>query len=313
MKQDVIILEPLLPKQMEILEKTYTLHRYDLAADKNALLAAAAPICTGAVASGHFPLHRDFIARLPAVKIVACSSVGYETIDVNALTERAVKFTNTPDVLTDDVADTAVMLMLAARRRLIIGDRYVRSGDWGREGMMELTRRTAGSRVGIAGFGRIGQAIARRCAAMEQEIAYFGRSQKPGIENRYFGDLVSLASWADVLIAVTPGGAATRGLISKEVLEALGPEGTFINVSRGTVVDEPALIAALRSGKLGSAGLDVFLNEPDPDPAFGKMENAVLYPHHASGTVETRDAMMQLVVDNLAAFYAGKPLLTPVN
>ncbi|MFN0193637.1 MAG: 2-hydroxyacid dehydrogenase, partial [Aestuariivirga sp.] len=133
MKQNVIILQPLLPKQMKLLEKTYTLHRYDLAADKNALLATAAPICTGAVVSGHFPLDRDFIARLPTVKIVACSSVGYEAIDVNALTECGIRFTNTPDVLTDDVADTAVMLMLAARRKLIVGDRYVRSGDWGRK------------------------------------------------------------------------------------------------------------------------------------------------------------------------------------
>ena len=313
MKPDVIVVYPTLPRQMKMLEEAYHLHRYDLSAEKEKLLRDVGPHCTAMVTNGHFPLDRAFIAKLPGLKMVACSSVGYETIDVGALTEKGIRFTNTPDVLTDDVADTAVLLMLAARRRLIVGDRYVRSGDWGRKGMMALTSRTAGSRVGIVGLGRIGQAIASRSAALKQDIAYYGRSQKPGVPFRYFDDLVALADWADVLIAVTPGGPETRGLISAAVLHSLGPKGTFINVSRGTVVDEPALIEALKSGKLGAAGLDVYLNEPNPDPAFATMDNVVLYPHHASGTVETRDAMAQLVVDNLAAFFAGKPLLTPVN
>jgi lactate dehydrogenase-like 2-hydroxyacid dehydrogenase len=313
MKPDVLVAYPTLPRQMKMLEEAYTLHRYDLSNQKDALLRDVGPRCTAMVTNGHFPLDRSFIAKLPALKIVACGSVGYETIDVGALTERDIRFTNTPDVLTDDVADTAVMLMLAARRRLILGDRYVRSGDWGRKGMMALTHRTAGSRVGIVGLGRIGQAIANRCAAMKQDIGYFGRSRKPDVPFRYFDDLGALADWADVLIAVTPGGAETRGLISAEVLHRLGPEGTFVNISRGTVVDEPGLIEALKSGRLGAAGLDVYLNEPHPDPAFATMDNVVLYPHHASGTVETRDAMAQLVVDNLAAFFAGRPLLTPVN
>ena len=313
MSQDVIVLYPILPKQMAVLEKTYRLHRYDLASDKDAFLKQAGPVCTGAVTNGHFHMDGAFADRLPALKMVACSSVGYETIDVGALTERGIRFTNTPDVLTDDVADMAILLMLASRRKLLQGDRYVRSGDWGRKGMMALTSRTAGSRVGIAGMGRIGQAIARRCAAMEQEIGYFSRSEKPESGYRFFPKLADLAQWADTLIVVTPGGPETKGMISREVLHALGPQGTFINVSRGSVVDEPALIEALQTGKLGAAGLDVYLNEPNPDPAFAKLDNAVLYPHHASGTVETRDAMMQLVVDNLAAFYAGKPLLTPVN
>lgn len=313
MKPDVIVVYPTLPRQMKMLEEAYTLHRYDLAAEREKLLQDVGPRCAAMVTNGHFPLDRAFIAKLPALKMVACSSVGYDTIDVGALTEKGIRFTNTPDVLTDDVADTAVMLMLAARRRLIVGDRYVRSGEWGRKGMMALTSRTAGSRVGIVGLGRIGQAIASRCAALKQDIAYFGRSRKLDVSFRYFDDLVALASWADVLIAVTPGGPDTQGLISAEVLHSLGPKGTFINVSRGTVVDEPALVEALQTGKLGAAGLDVYLNEPNPDPAFAAMDNVVLYPHHASGTVETRDAMAQLVVDNLAAYFAGKPLLTPVN
>ncbi len=313
MSQDVIVLYPIMPKQMAVLEKTYRLHRYDLAADKDAFLAQAGKVCTGAVINGHFHMDRAFAAKLPAVKIVACSSVGYDSIDVGALTDCGIKFTNTPDVLTDDVADTAILLMLSSRRKLLQGDRYVRTGDWARKGMMALTNRTAQSRVGIVGLGRIGQAIARRCAAMEQEIGYFSRSEKPESGYRFFPKLVDLAAWCDILIAVTPGGAGTMEMISREVLHALGPQGTFINVSRGTVVDEPALIDALQTGKLGAAGLDVYLNEPNPDPAFAKLDNVVLYPHHASGTVETRDAMMQLVVDNLAAYYAGKPLLTPVN
>lgn len=313
MKPDIIVVYPTLPRQMKMLEETYSLHRYDLSGEKEKLLREEGPRCVGMVTNGHFPLDGAFVEKLPALKIVACGSVGYETIDVGALTRKGIRFTNTPDVLTDDVADTAVLLMLAARRRLIVADRYVRSGDWGRKGMMALTARTSGSRVGIVGLGRIGEAIASRCAALKQEVAYHSRHRRHEVPLRYFDDLVALAGWADVLIAVTPGGSETRGLISAAVLHALGPRGTFVNVSRGTVVDEPALISALRSGALGSAGLDVFLNEPNPDPAFAAMDNVVLYPHHASGTVETRDAMAQLVVDNLAAYFAGRPLLTPVN
>lgn len=313
MPQDVIVFDPVLPKQMGVLEKIYTLHRYDLAEDKGAMLADVGQICTGAVTSGHFPLTRDFIAKLPVLKVIASSSVGYDGVDVPALSERGIRFTNTPDVLTDDVADMGIMLMLAARRKLLQGDRHVRGGEWGRTGMMALTNRTAGSRVGIVGLGRIGQAIARRCAAMEQQIGYFARNEKPEFGYRYFKNLVEMATWADVLIAITPGGPATKGLVSAEVLHALGRTGTFVNVARGSVVDEPVLIDALKTGKIAAAGLDVYLNEPKPDPAFATLENVVLSPHHASGTIETRDAMMQLVVDNLAAFYAGKKLLTPVN
>jgi len=220
--------------------------------------------------------------------------------------------TNTPDVLTDDVADLAIGLMIAVRRNLIAGDAYVRSGDWGRKGMMPLNSALKGKRLGIAGLGRIGAAIAQRAEPMGLEIGYSARRRRD-VAFHYVPDVRALAAWADILIVVVPGGAETEGLIDRAVLEALGPKGTLINVARGSVVDEPALIEALRSGKLGSAGLDVYLNEPNPDPAFAGLPNVVLHPHHASGTVETRDAMAQLVVDNLAAFFAGKPLLTPVN
>jgi lactate dehydrogenase-like 2-hydroxyacid dehydrogenase len=292
------MLYPTRPKAMAELESAYELHRYDTAADKAAVLAAAGPVCRAIVTNGHAPLTRDMVAALPKLEIVACSSAGYESIDV--------------DALYDDVADMAVLLMLAARRDLVRGHGYVASGDWGRQGMYPLQSSIRGKRVGIVGMGTIGKAIARRCEPMGVEIAYYARSDK-GVPWRFQPDLLALAGESDILIVVVPGGPETEKLIDARILAALGPRGTLVNVARGSVVDEDALIAALASGTLGSAGLDVYWNEPNPNPALTALPNVTLYPHHASGTEETRDAMAQLVVDNLAAFYAGRPLLTPVN
>jgi len=315
MKPDVLVAYPLRPRQMEMLEKTYTVHRLDLLKGeaREAMLAEVGPRCTAMVVNGHVAIDDAFLARLPALKIAACSSAGFDQMDVAAMTRRGITLTNTSDVLLNDVADMALLLMLAARRRLVVGDRYVRSGDWGRKGMMPLTTSTSGKKAGIVGLGRIGLAIAQRCEALGLTIGYYGRSKKAGNDYAYFDDPVKLAAWADILIVATPGGAETEKLISADVLDALGPEGSLVNISRGTVVDEPALIRALQEGRIASAGLDVYLNEPNPDPAFAALDNVVLYPHHASGTEETRDRMAQLVIDNLAAFFAGKPLLTPVN
>lgn len=316
MKQDVLVCTPIRPEKLAILEATYNvfpLYRLTGKAEREALIDEAGKSCVAMVSNGHFPADEAFLSRLPHLQIAACSSVGYETLDVEAMTRRGIRFTHTPDVLTDDVADIAILLMLAVRRNLVAGDAWVRSGDWGRKGMLPLTRTTSGRRVGIVGLGRIGSAIAKRCEALGMEIGYSGRSQKPGVPFRYFDDVVAMSDWADVLIAATSGGPETQHLVSAEALAALGPEGSFINISRGSVVDEPALLDALESGRLGSAGLDVYLNEPNPDPRFARLPNVVLYPHHASGTVETRDKMSQLVVDNLAAHFAGRPLLTPVN
>lgn len=316
MKPDVLVAYPLLPRQMAVLEATYALHRLDLARDaagREAVLAAAGPVCTAMVVNGHVAVDRALLDRLPALRLAACSSAGFEQIDVAEMTRRGIRLTNTSDALVGEVANMAVLLMLAARRELVRGDAYVRSGDWGRQGMLPLTAATLGKRAGIVGLGNIGLAIARRCAALGMEVGYFGRRPKPGVEYPFFDDLVRFADWADILLVATPGGAATEGLISAPVLAALGSDGTLVNVARGTVVDEPALIAALGSGRLGSAGLDVYLNEPTPDPAFAALGNVVLYPHHASGTAETRDRMAEMTLDNLAAFFAGRPLLTPVN
>lgn len=315
MKPDVIVAYPLRPRQMAMLEETYTLHRLDLAKgeERDALLRKAGPICTALVCNGHVTIDETLLSQLPALKLAACSSAGYDQMDVEAMTRRGIKLTNTSEVLCDDVADMALLLMLAARRRLPQGDRYVRSGDWALKGMMPLTTSTSGKKAGIVGLGRIGIAIARRCEAVGLTVGYYGRTEKADNDFAYFDDPVKLADWADILIVATPGGPSTEGLISAEVLNALGPTGSFINIARGTVVDEPALIGALQERRIASAGIDVYLNEPNPDPRFATLDNVVLYPHHASGTEETRDRMAQLTVDNLAAFFAGRPLLTPVN
>jgi lactate dehydrogenase-like 2-hydroxyacid dehydrogenase len=296
---------------MAQLEAAYTLHRHDEAADKDAFLAEVGPRCTAIATNGHTPLTRADLVHLPGLKVVACSSAGYEHIDDAALAERGIALTNSSPALRDDVADTALMLTLAARRQLVAAHHYVRSGDWGRKGMYPLLHRIAGLRAGIVGLGQIGLAIARRFEPLGLEIGYTTRRPRD-VSYPHFADVRALAEWSDILVLVVPGGPETHAMIDRAVLGALGPAGTLVNVARGSVVDEPALIDALTSGRLGSAGLDVFLNEPDPDPALTALANVTLYPHHASGTEETRDAMAQTVVDNIAAHFAGRPLLTPV-
>lgn len=313
MKPDVLMLSPIRPDQLAQLEAAYTLHRYDEAADPGALLAAIAPRITAATTSPFHGFSSDLLAKLPALRIVASSGVGYDSIDVAACTERGVTVTNTPDVLTDDVADLAIGLMIATWRDLVRGDSHVRSGDWGRQGPLLLKSTLTGKRLGIVGLGRIGRAIARRAEPMGLVIGYCGRNRQDDVDYHYERQPRDLAAWADILVVAVPGGAETTAIIDAGTIDAVGPAGALINIARGSVMDEPALIDALRSGRLGGAGLDVFLNEPNPDPAFRGLANVVLHPHHASGTVETRGAMAQLVVDNLAAFFRGAPLLTPVN
>jgi lactate dehydrogenase-like 2-hydroxyacid dehydrogenase len=314
MKPDVLVMYPVLPPQMAQLEAAYTLHRFDLADPeaREAMLDGPGARCTAVVTNGHVDLPRALIARLPALKVVACGSAGYETIDVAALTERGVRLTTTSDALADDVADTAIMLALASRRGLVHAHAHVTSGEWGRKGAFPLQSSLKGKRLGIVGMGRIGQAIVGRAQAMAMQVAYFSRRARPGLDLPFHADLMGLAGWADILVVIVAGGAGTRNLVDYPVIRALGPTGTLVNVSRGSVVDETALIAALRDGELGAAGLDVFWNEPNPDPALVALPNVTLYPHHASGTVESRHAMSQLVVDNIAAHFAGRPLLSPV-
>jgi len=312
MKPDLMMLYPQRPKAMAQLEAAYTLHRWDLAEDKAGFLAAHGAGCRAIATNGHSPVTRAIVEAMPKLEIVACSSAGFDGFDLAAMAGRGIRLTNTSPALCDDVADTAILLMLAARRRLVPAEAWVRSGDWGRKGPFPLTSSSAGKTVGLVGMGTIGQAIARRAEAMGTRVIYWNRRPKD-VPWEYEPDLIRLAERADTLIAIVAGGSGTAGLISAEVMEALGPEGLLVNVARGSVVDEPALIRALSEGRLGHAALDVYASEPNPDPALVALPNTTLYPHHASGTVETRDAMAQLVVDNLAAHYAGQPLLTPVD
>lgn len=313
MKPDVLLVWPNRPRQMAILEETYTLHRHDLAKDPDALVREVGERVTALATTGGKGLKRDLIKKLPNLRLVASSGVGYDSIDIAACNERGIIVTNTPDVLTDDVADLGLALILATQRRLVRGDRWVREGRWKREGMMPLTTTLWGKRLGIVGLGRIGKAVALRALPLGLEVSYFGRSRQAGIPYRFYDELHAMCRDIDILLLSCSGGESTRNLVNAEVLKTLGPSGTLINISRGSVVDEQALVEALTTGGIAGVGLDVFASEPDPDEALIAMENVVLYPHHASGTVETRDAMAQLVVDNLAAFFAGKPPLTPVN
>jgi len=311
-KPDVLVMATNTASLVPWLEDAYRLHRYDLSPDPDALLDEVGERISAVVTTGAKGFSEAQLDKLPQVGIVASSGVGYDPIDVEACSSRGVIVTNTPDVLTDDVADLAIGLMISIRRNMIVGDAYVRSGDWGRKGMMGLTSSLRGKRLGIVGLGRIGSAIARRAEPMGLIIGYCTRTKRDNAYH-YEADVKALAAWSDILIVAIPGTPETERVVDRDVIAAVGPDGTLINISRGSVVDESELISALHSGALGSAALDVYLNEPNPNPAFAELENVVLYPHHASGTVETRNAMARLVLDNLAAYFAGRPPITPVN
>jgi lactate dehydrogenase-like 2-hydroxyacid dehydrogenase len=310
-RPDVLVVWPIRPEQMSQLDQAYTLHRYDEAADKDGFLNGKAASIRAVVTTGGHGFTADLLGKLPNLEIVGASGVGVDKIDVAACQARGVPVTNTPDVLNDDVADLGFGLVIACLREMPKGFAYVKSGDWGRQGMMHLTTTLSGKTIGIVGLGRIGREIADRARAFKMRVAYTGRNEQD-VPFDYLPDLVELARRSDVLMLTVPGGKATHGLIGKAELEALGPKSWLVNMSRGSVLDEPALVAALRDGTIRGAGLDVYWNEPNIDPELVALENVVFYPHHSSGTVETRAAMSQLVVDNLAAHFAGQPLLTPV-
>ncbi len=262
---------------------------------------------------GHLPFGAAEMDMLPALGVIANYGVGYDAIDVKAASARGIKVTNTPDVLNDDVADVAVGLLLMHGRKMIAASDWARLGQWAEKGEFPLNRKISGGRAGILGLGRIGREIADRLAAFKCEIHYFARSEKETPGWTYHADPVSLAEAVDYLVVATVGGEATKGIVSKEVIDALGPRGILVNISRGTTVDEAALIAALESGALGGAALDVFLNEPKIDPRFYTLPNVTVQPHQGSGTVETRAEMGALQRRNVAAHLGGKPLETPVN
>ncbi|WP_373355951.1 2-hydroxyacid dehydrogenase [Pseudoroseicyclus sp. CXY001] len=304
---EILSVTPLRPELQAELEARFTVHRLDQAEDRDAFLGAKGAAVRGLVTDGGQKIDEAFLARLPALEFLSCASAGYDGIDIAELKRRGIRMGNVSPALEDDVADTAILLLMAARRDLPRAHHHVTSGAWA-EGSYPLQHSFTGGRLGIAGMGRIGQAVARRAEGFGKEIGYLARSDKPGAPGRRFADLAELAAWADDLIVCLPGGEETRHMISAEVMAALGPEGILVNVGRGSVVDEAALIAALTEGRLGAAGLDVFANEPKPDPALVTLPNVTCYPHHASGTVEARGAMARMALDNVLAYFDGRPL-----
>ncbi|WEZ82028.1 2-hydroxyacid dehydrogenase [Rhizobium sp. 32-5/1] len=296
---------------MEAIDAAYTAHRLWEAGDRDSFIDSIGANVRAIATRGELGASADLMCRFPKLEIVSCYGVGTDAIDLSYARGHGIRVTNTPDVLTNDVADLGIALMLATARQIPQSDRFVRDGSWAK-GNMPLVTRVYGKKVGIVGMGRIGQAIARRASGFDCEIAYTSRTPKAEIPYRYFDSAASLADWAEFLIVIVSGGEGTKDIINAEVLSALGPNGFLINISRGTTVDEAALLEALENGRIKGAGLDVFRNEPKIDARFMALPNVVLHPHHGSGTIETRQAMGKLVRDNLAAHFAGKELLTPV-
>ncbi|MEP1198938.1 2-hydroxyacid dehydrogenase [Tateyamaria sp.] len=262
---------------------------------------------------GHDNLGADIMDAFPKLGMIANYGVGFDTIDVEYATSKGIRVTNTPDVLTEDVADLAVGMLIAGSRGIIGASDWIRSGHWAARGAYTLQRKVSGSTVGIVGLGRIGRAVAERLVPFGCDIHYYARNAKDTPGWTHHADIVDLARTVQTLVVTVSGGPETMGIVGADAITALGPDGFLVNASRGTTLDESALLDALESGALGRAALDVFLNEPDIDPRFLQLDNVVLSPHQSSGTVETRKIMGQLQRDNLAAYFAGEALLTPVN
>ena len=290
------------------LAERFTVHKLHQAADRDELIAQVAPRVR-AVAGG--AVSADLIAQLPKLEIIANFGVGYDSIDTAAARAANVRVTNTPNVLNDAVAELTLGLMIALSRRIPQADQFVRQGKWPK-GNIGLFSELTGKTVGILGLGRIGKEIASRAQAMKMRVVYYGRSRQPTEPHIFYDNLVDMARDSDWLVVIAPGGKRTQGIVSRDVLEALGPKGHIINVARGTLIDETAMLELLQNGGLGGAALDVFENEPAVPEAFFALDNVVLSPHQGSATTQTRNAMGALVVANLEAHFAGEPLLSAV-
>lgn len=309
-KPGVLVVGELQPWDMEALVERFDVHLYYAAEDKPAMLARGRETIRAIVTKGEVGADAALMDALPKVGIIANYGVGYDLVDVAAARARGIPVTNTPDVLTEEVADMAFALLLACARRIPAGDAWVRNGSW-KTAAMPLQARVWGKRMGIVGLGRIGAAIARRAEAFRMPVAYSARQRKD-VPYDWYPTPAAMAPHVDILMVAAAGGPATRGLVDKAAIDALRPGAMFCNVARGTVVDEAALLAALRERRIAAAGLDVFLNEPDIDPEFATFDHVILQPHNASGTVETRKDMGALMIANLDAHFAGQPLPTPV-
>ncbi len=309
-KIDLLAVAKPAPMLAPQLQQAFTVHERLHETDP-AAFAAVAPRIRAITCGGESRVSAQLIAQLPALEIISVFGVGYDGVDVAAAKARGVTVTHTPDVLNDDVADLALALVLGISRQVARADRFVRSGEWA-NGPLALGRRVSGARLGLVGIGRIGQGIARRAAAFGMPVSYTARNARADLPYTYYPDAASLAAHSDYLVAITPGGAATRHLIDAKVLRALGPKGILVNVARGSVVDQPALVEALQKGEIAGAALDVFENEPDVPESLRAMPNVLLTPHMGSATAQTRQAMADLVVANLAAHFGGQPVPTAV-
>lgn len=312
-KPDILQMGPYPDWDQMPLEQNFHMHRYFEAADKAAFLADVGPKIRGIATRGELGANASVIAACPNLEVISVYGVGFDAVDLGACRERGIRVTNTPDVLTNDVADLGVAMMLVQSRGMIGAETWVKDGSWAAKGLYPLKRKVWGRRAGVLGLGRIGFEVAKRLAGFDMEIAYSDVSAKDFAKDwEFIADPVALAQRSDFLFVTLAASAATRHIVGAKVIEALGPEGMLINISRASNIDEEALLNALETGKLGSAALDVFEGEPNLNPRFLSLPNVLLQPHHASGTIETRKAMGKLVRDNLTAHFAGEALLTPV-
>jgi lactate dehydrogenase-like 2-hydroxyacid dehydrogenase len=311
MKPDVLLVGTMMPALEARLDEAFTVHRLAQAKNREAFLAEVGPRVRGIVTGGVTGASRSLMEVLPALEIVAVNGIGTDAVDLDYARVHGIRVTTTPDVLTDDVADMAMALLLATARQICWGDRYVRAGLWGRQGL-PLGRKVSGSRLGILGLGRIGRAIAHRAEGFGMEIAYTDVAEISDVSYRRIPSLIDLAGWADILVIAASGGLQSHGIVDATVLDAIGPEGMLVNVARGSIIDEAALVTALLEKRLGAAGLDVFVDEPQVPEALWGLDHVVLQPHRASATLETRIAMGDLVLSNLAAHFAGRQPPTAV-
>ncbi|MEO6381724.1 MAG: 2-hydroxyacid dehydrogenase [Nitrobacter sp.] len=311
-KIDLLVYGPHRPIVDNGFTDQFVLHHFEKQADLERLTPAVADKIRGMAITDSIPSGSAVQARFPRLEIMSSFGVGYDHIDTGHAREHDIVVTNTPDVLTEEVADVALGLLIATLREFVRADRYVRAGLWTTQNFPLSVGSLRDRKVGMVGMGRIGQAIARRLDAARVLVVYHSRNPAAGVSHRHYPNLIEMAKAVDTLIVITPGGASTLKLINAHVLAALGPRGVIVNLARGSVIDEPALIHALKSGVILAAGLDVFASEPNVPDELRALQNVVLLPHIGSASVVTRNAMDQLIVDNIKAWFAGKPPLTPV-
>jgi lactate dehydrogenase-like 2-hydroxyacid dehydrogenase len=312
-KPEILQLGPYPEWDQHPLDDMFVMHRYFEASDKEAFLAEVGPQVRGIATRGELGADAAIMAACPRLEVISIYGVGFDAVDLEAARARGIRVTNTPNVLTNDVADLGVAMMLVQSRGMLGAENWVRDGSWAAKGLYPLKRRVWGRRAGVLGLGRIGIQVARRLAGFDMEIAYSNLTPSGASEGwEFISDPVALAARSDFLFVTLAASAATRHVVGAKVIEALGPEGMLINISRASNIDESALLNALESRRLGSAALDVFEDEPALNPRFLQLENVLLQPHHASGTVETRQAMGQLMRDNLRAHFADQALPTPI-